>query len=126
MTDMKKTARQFMLMQVLKVVRTDWDKLNKINNQVDKNIKRDLKQDELTLDWILSEVLDYHYLLKLIVEKGFTKDDKYETIYRFNGRRFIRRINMGLTQPNTYEYVKRYRKRVTVYEYLPVLENQNL
>lgn len=116
---MKKiTAREFMKKFVLKYVKDNWEKLNKINKGVDDKIFIDLKDDGV-LDWILEEVLmekDFKEM-GITLESGW-HDDIYIAIFKINNQ-FIR---MSFKQKdnyvlNNYDFVKLVEKTIVVKEY---------
>lgn len=118
----KTSARDFIKKFVLKYTKDNWEKLNAQNNGVDKNILKDIKKDEICLDWILGEVLMHGDFKELgfTLQADWKEDDKvHETIYRIK-KKYIRQIfKQGEYQvkPFLFEFVKPVKKKIVVYQY---------
>lgn len=123
----KKTlnATELFRSKVIAFTKSNWAELNRLNKNVDSNIESDIKNDDLILQWMVGEVLlNFDKFRDQFVVRG--EDDNeanktFETVYNI-GNRYIRQItNYGDYQqkPSSFEFVKRVKRRVTVYDYVP-------
>lgn len=116
------TARKTLLKFVTQYVKQNYNELQTLNKSVDSMIFKDLKSDELTLDWILGEVLNRIFLKSGVIIKEELTDES--TIYYYQIKKHIIKVECKqgnyMNYPKHIAFVKLSTRVVTITEYVEI------
>ena len=117
---MKMTAIQKLRKFCLYYIKQNYKELDTDTRFDNKQIIKEIKDNnEESIEWFLSEILRDDLIEKgIILESEWDKDGKYYvTIYKI-GSAYIKSIFENYKVPVTFEFVKRKKKHVIVYEWV--------